>query len=147
MIGFDGRTTMIFLERYIQFLNELESISHNHDELTDTDVRERLREMINYYFVWGNPVGVDFSQRYSMFTPEGDEQVFKAVRSFITEAQAWADNNGIPVGQDRHSLLENQEAITAEGNEYDLFLGFSDDVLSEEKPSSDDIFEYSEDDD
>lgn len=45
-----GGSCMKFLERYIQFLNELEKIDENYEGLTDTDVRERLREVINYYF-------------------------------------------------------------------------------------------------
>ena len=39
----------------IEFFAELEQISGNHDELTDTDVREALHLTLNYYFVWGKP--------------------------------------------------------------------------------------------
>ena len=31
---------------------ELEEIEQDHDELTDTDVREALHVALNYYFVW-----------------------------------------------------------------------------------------------
>ena len=137
---------MDFLERYIQFLNELEEINLNHDELTDTDVRERLHEVINYYFVWGNHVESDFPQRFSMFTPEGDKQVYKAVYSFIMDAIRWADVEKIELGQARNSLIEDEKAISSEGNSYWLFLGFSEDVLPMKKPAPDEIFDYSDDD-
>ncbi len=133
---------MKFVERYVQFLNELEEINQNHNELTDTDVRERLREVINYYFTWDNAIESDFPQRLSMFTPEGDKQVSKAVHNFIIDVTNWAKTEGVGLGQTRHSLLEDEEAISSEGNSYWLFLGFRDDVLPMKKPSSDEIFDY-----
>jgi len=57
---------MTFHERYIHFLSELEKINESNEELTDTDVRERLWGVLNYYFVWGNPIEEDFPQRFSM---------------------------------------------------------------------------------
>lgn len=121
---------MKFLERYVQFLNELEGIKQNHDELTNTDVRERLREVIDYYFTQGNAIESDFPQRFSMSTSEGDKQVCKAVHSFITDVMSWAETEEVEVGQTRHRLLEDEKAVSSEGNSYWVFL------------ASDEIFDY-----
>jgi len=54
---------MHFRKRYVAFLNELSRLAKTHDELTDTDVRERLHEAINYHFVWNKPMGVPDAAR------------------------------------------------------------------------------------
>lgn len=133
---------MNFLDRYIQFLNQLEDVAKNHDELTDTDVRERLREVINYYLIWENPIEPEFPQRFSMLTSEADRQVRGAVHSFVVDATQCAEMQEAELGQSRHSLIEDERAISSTGESYWLFLGFSEDVLSMEKPAPDEIFDY-----
>ena len=44
---------MAFSNVYTEYLNSLELIYQEHEELTDTDVRERLYVVINWYFIWG----------------------------------------------------------------------------------------------
>jgi hypothetical protein len=136
---FFNRTT--FLKRYCQFLNELEQISKEHDELTDTDVRERLHEVINYYFIWEKPLESDFPKRFAMFSTEGDKKVFKTVHRFINDAIKLARAEGLEIGDQRNSAIENPKALTSTGNSYDLFLGSSDSALAPEKPSADSIYD------
>jgi hypothetical protein len=134
--------SMTFLERYIQFLNELEMIDKNHDGLTDTDVRERLHGVINYYFTWGNPIEQDIPRYFFMPTPEGDKEVFKTLYSFIIDALICANEEGLNSAQSRHEALENPMAVTSKGNSYDLFLGSSAQVLAPEKPDMGDDYGY-----
>lgn len=126
---------MEFLQHYQEFLNRLETISEKHDELTDTDVRERLHEVINWYFVWGNPL-FDFPQYYSMFSKKGNKLVSTATKKFITATQ----NIVTPIGQERNDLLENPSAITLSGQSYDTFIGSIDTVLPPTKPTPDSIY-------
>ena len=58
---------MEFRKRYVAFLNELSKLAKTHDELTDTDVRERLHEVINYHFVWDKPMK-GFPKRFAMMS-------------------------------------------------------------------------------
>lgn len=129
---------MIFQQRYIQFIDELEDISRKHDGVTDTDVRERLREIINYCFVWGNYDELEFPRRFGMPTVEGDFEIFKALNSFVSDTVDQATE----VGQERHSLIEDENVISSEGNEYFYFLGFSELLSEAHKPAPDDFFEY-----
>ena len=129
---------MTFASRYTKFLNTLEEISEEYDELTDTDVRERLHEVINWYFIWGKPVDNDFPKLYGMFSPEGDARVARAVRSFVEEASVIAAN--LEFGMERNATIENPEITTESGNSYDLFLGSADVVLPPRKPASDDLY-------
>lgn len=137
---------MTFKERYTLFLNQLEKIAQEHDELTDTDVRERLHEVINYYFIWDNAVDSEFPSLYAMFSPEGNKAVFEAIRSFVIEASVLAENEGIKAGEERHKAIEDLEITTNAGESFDLFLGSSDIVLPANKPASDSIYQDDEED-
>lgn len=129
---------MDFDSVYTEFLNALERIAEEYDELTDTDVRERLREVINYYFVWANPVDEHFPQKYAMFSAQGDALVAQATRRFVEQAQQVASN--VAVGNARNDLLESSEVETEEGACFDEFIGSTDEALPEESPASDTVY-------
>lgn len=129
---------MSFLSQYKNFLNTLENISVDHDELTDTDVRERLHEVLNWYFIWDNPLDEKFPQKYAMFSAQGDAKVAYAVHHFIELAKVSAKD--VSPGQERNEILENFDIETDSGASYDMFLGSIDDVLPAEIPSSDEIY-------
>jgi len=98
-----------------------------------------MHEVINWYFVWGNPIDSEFPQKYGMFSPEGDELVANAVKSFVENAcQIGA---ALLIGAARNNALENPEIITATGNSYDLFLGSSNEPVQAEKPASDSAYD------
>jgi hypothetical protein len=133
---------MSFLDCYKQFLSELEQISDEHDEVTDTDVRQRLRAVINYYFVWGLPIADDFPKRYALFSEQGDSRVYQAVHKFIVEAVAAAEQEGLSQGEARHKALENEDATTERFASYGEFLGSVEEVLPAEKPAADETCNY-----
>jgi|TARA_R110001583_G_scaffold8687_1_gene41294 hypothetical protein len=115
---------------------ELEQLSKEFDELRDTDVRESLHIILNYYFVWGK----ELDQRpisYGMFTLEGDRSVAKVVDTFLSSISFFDD---IPLGKERLNLLQNSEIKTPEGFQYDDFIGHVDvPLLPDELPE--DLFE------
>ena len=129
---------MTFSEVYTKYLNSLEQIHQKHDEITDTDVRERLHEVINWYFIWGKPLDANFPRRYSMFSAEGDNLVATATQKFIEEALQVA--SPIVVGAERHALIEDWSIVVNDGVTFDYFLGSSEDVLPAEKPTDDGIY-------
>jgi hypothetical protein len=135
---------MKFIERYIQFLTELEQIDQNHEGLTDTDVRERMGEVINYYFIWGNPITPDIPRYFFMPTPNGDKALFKATYTFIIDALVCANAERIDTPAARHAALGDPAAITPQGNAYWLFLGYSENVLAPLKPDSGEDYGYFE---
>lgn len=134
---------MTFDERYTEFLNALEDIEAEHDELTDTDVRERMHEAINWYFVWGHPMDGDFPQRYAMFSQEGDAWVAKAVRAFVEDACKIAAD--LKPGAERHAALENPNIESKAGNSYDWFLGSSDAPVPLQRPAKDSLYGHDND--
>lgn len=131
---------MDFRTRYAEFLESLDAIAETHDELTDTEVRERLREVIDYHFVWDRPVGDDFPRCYAMFSDEGDAAVAAAVRAFVIEAAALARDEGIEPGTARHAAIEDPAILTAAGNLYDEYLGSEDEPRAPEPPAPDTLY-------
>jgi hypothetical protein len=129
---------MDFETVYLNFLNTLEEIAETHDELTDTDVRERLRVTINYYFVWNNALDATFPQKYAMFSAEGDALIAQATRTFIEQAQQATVH--VAVGNPRNDLLENSDVETTQGESFDAFIGSTDEALEEEAPDSDAVY-------
>lgn len=136
------RVFMSFLTRYTQFLTELEQIAEEHDELTDTDVRERLRAVINYYFVWQNSIEIDFPKHYAMFCARGDQKVYVIVKNFIVDAIVLVEQEGLSLGESRNQALENLAAVTERGACYDEFLGSTSETLPPEKPALDETYDY-----
>lgn len=133
---------MSFNKRYVAFLSQLEEIADGHDELTDTDVRERLHEVLNYYFVWGKGSIAELPNRFAMSSSTADKCVAKAVKSFVVDALSIVDKEGIDAGAPRHALIEDDTAVTSKGNTYDVFLGSSDEPLPATPPASDKKFQY-----
>jgi hypothetical protein len=76
-------------EALIQFLDTLESIGVDHEEVYDTDVRERLGEAIERNLI--APSGsVDVPAKLGMFSDEADERVAAALHRYLTDARRWA---------------------------------------------------------
>jgi len=130
---------MDFRKRYVAFLHDLSKLAKTHDELTDTDVRERLHEVINYHFVWDKPMR-GFPKRFAMMSTAADRAVAARVRKFVADARRIAVDAEIPRGAARHALLEDSSARTRRGERYDVFLGSSDEVLRATKPAPDSIY-------
>jgi hypothetical protein len=124
----------MFPGRYIQFIEELVEIDADHEGLTGTDVRERIRDVINYYFTWGNPIESDIPRYFFMYTPEGDAEVFKVTFTFIIDALICAQAEGLDSPEARHQAMENPDAVTSSGHGYWDFLGSTDQILAPKKP-------------
>ena len=129
----------MFRKRYIAFLNDLSRLAKRHDELTDTDVRERLHEVINYHFVWGKPMK-GFPKRFAMMSLPADRALAAIVKKFVDDARRIAEIDAVKVGAARHVLLEDPAAKTRRGESYDVFLGSSDEVRQSDKPAPDSIY-------
>jgi len=130
---------MEFRKRYRAFLDGMRALSKQHDDLTDTEVRERLHEVVNYYFICGKPMTA-FPKRFAMMSAAGDRALAPLVKAFIRDARRIAEEQGIKPGAARHALIEDPRAKTSRGDRYDLFLGSSDKPLPAGKPAPDSLY-------
>lgn len=118
----------IVKSRVAEFYNELEPLSDEHIELTDTDVREAIHLALNYYFVWGK-ARARLPISYYMFSLEADRAVARAVERFLVAADDCFEISRIPLGQARLDLLQDESIRTPCSETYDLFIGHSDEPL------------------
>ena len=119
------------------FYTDLERLSDKYEELMDTDVRETLHMTLNYFFVWGER-SLDFPITYGMFSLEGDRAISNAVNKFLSLSLPKVSD--IPVGKERLALLQDFNIKTPNGNQYDEFIGHSDEPLPPD-PLPEDLFE------
>ncbi|MBX3187352.1 MAG: hypothetical protein KF764_23605 [Labilithrix sp.] len=122
----------------VALLESLDRISVEHEELTDTDVRESMHLALNWYFVWGKDRS-RFPRSFGMFSAEGDLLVANAIRHFLDAVEKLGELSGIPVGQARLDVLQAESAVTVGGKFYDEFIGYRDTPLPAE-PLPEDMF-------
>ncbi|MFZ5476467.1 MAG: hypothetical protein ACOZNI_06780 [Myxococcota bacterium] len=124
-----------FRARYARFLDDLDAIASEHDELTDTDVRERLHAVLSWYFVHDRPLE-GLPKKYAMFSARGDARVARAVRAFLKDARSLAP----PDPALRHAALHDRTIETTGGYTFDVFLGWTDAPLPAEPPAPDEHY-------
>lgn len=112
----------------VVLLERLECILAEHEELTDTDVRESMHLTLNWYFVWAQDCS-RFPRCFGMFSADGDALVAGAIRQFLEATEGSGELSCIPVGQARLDVLQADTAITGSGMLYDEFIGHRDSPL------------------
>lgn len=115
----------------VALLEQLERILKEHEEVTDTDVRESMHLTLSSYFVWARE-RTRFPRSFGMFSAEGDRLVADAIREFLEAAEESTELLSIPVGQARLDVLQANNAATADGMRYDVFIGHRDTPLPAE---------------
>lgn len=120
------------------FLYELERLSHDYEELTDTDVREAIHLTLNYFFIWGKKSD-QFPVSYCMLSRAGDQAVARVVERFISVVDDYPNIARTPLGQARLDLIQDPDLKTPNGNIYDVFIGHINKPLPP-APLPDDLF-------
>jgi hypothetical protein len=115
----------------VALLEQLERISHEHEEVTDTDVRELVHLTLTWYFVWAQNRS-RFPRSFGMFSAEGDRLVAGAIGGFLDEAEQSGELVSIPVGQARLNALQAATSVTSDGMHYYELIGHRDTPLSAE---------------
>lgn len=108
-----------------RLLNDLEMIAADHEELTDTEVREAMHRILNHYFVWGaSPER--FPRQFAMFSAEADVRLGEVLRTFVDDARRCAETEKLERGPARLAALQDNTLTTDGGQSYDDFLGHAD---------------------
>lgn len=126
----------------VALLEELQRISQEHEEVTDTDVQESISLALNSYFVWGRE-RTPFPRSFGMFSAKGDRLVAAAVLGFLEAAETSGELANIPVGQARLDVLQADSAVTEDGATFDDFIGYLEAPLPAE-PLPEHMFEERE---
>ena len=114
----------------VRLMSELDHLSLDHEEVTDTDVRESIRATLNYFFIWGQDGPIPSS--FGMSSLEGDQAITTILTRFITEAKHLPAVDSRPVGSERLHMLQDAKLISPNGHTYDMFWGHVDEPLPSE---------------
>src|SRR5688572_18661759 len=99
-------------EVLIRFLDALESIGVDHEEVYDTDVRERLAEAIERNLI-APGASVNVPAKLGMFSDEADERVVAALHRYLTDARRRADELGLDEAARRTAVWDPEAASTS----------------------------------
>jgi hypothetical protein len=109
-------------------MERLETVGAKHEEVYDTDVRERMSEAVHRAFLKPEP-GYQFPPEYGMFEPEGNAAVRHALTEYVKRASARAGALGMSDPQERLAAFQDAEVATSgEGQTPDSFFGWADSV-------------------
>lgn len=105
-------------------LEDLEAIEREHGEVTDTEVREAMRDPIHDGLINPKP-GFALGTDFRMYTPEGNARVRAALSRFLERAGEVAKGEGLNTPRARLDAFQNIEVASAGGNLYDDYFGFA----------------------
>jgi hypothetical protein len=108
-----------------QLLNQLEQIGDQHEELYDSDCRERMSDAVMDGFVRDTK---DFllTDDFGLYSPTANRAVKDALRHYIESARLKATELGLAAFRDRLAAFQNPTVESDERNFYDDFFGHSD---------------------
>jgi hypothetical protein len=109
-------------EPLVRFLDALEAVGIEHEEVYDTDVRERLAAVIDQRLITKANVD-DVPDELGMFSPQGNLLVPAALVSYLAEAGTRADELNLDE-RARRAAVWDGEAASSNGMPVDEFLGW-----------------------
>ena len=106
----------------VGFLDGLETIGDQHEEVYDTDVREQVGAVTEQVLVTkSGPLVV--ADELGMFSPEANRAVSEAMRTYLAEAVPAADELRLDEAARRAAVWDG-EAASSRGTPVDEFLGW-----------------------
>ncbi|QDU90908.1 hypothetical protein Pla175_43210 [Pirellulimonas nuda] len=112
-------------ELIVAMLSGLESVEVEHAELTDTEVRESIHLVLNYFFVQGRNDRPP-PTTYLMFSRKGDAAVSAVIQAFLSDVKSIPGIEQCPTGQVRLDMLQNPTLASSQNRIYDEFIGHTD---------------------
>jgi hypothetical protein len=102
----------------------LEEIGEEHEELYDSEVRERMSNAIMDGFVRLKPDS-SLPKSFGMHSTNADNAVRTALAAYIQAAKAKAAELRLTAFRNRLDAFQNEDVASEEGNYFDDFFGWS----------------------
>jgi hypothetical protein len=96
----------------LELLSRLEGLGESHEELYDSEVRERMGDAIMEGYVRRTP-GYEVPARFGMFTEAADAEVREALAAYMKSANTLADEVGLASFHARLATFQNSEVSTS----------------------------------
>jgi hypothetical protein len=106
------------------FLQRLEELGRQYEELYDSDVRQAIGNAVMDGFVRAR-AGFVVPTDLGMFSEKANGALREAIQGYLAAANERAGELGIVAFRDRLAAVQRPDVRTPEGNDYDEFLGHS----------------------
>ena len=107
-----------------RLLDALDVIAEKDDDLTDTDVRERMYEAVYNGFIVQTP-GYTLPSYYSLYkVKECNEMVRQALADFVSAAC----KSGSATPEQRFAEFQDDTVLSDGGNDYNCYFGSADNL-------------------
>lgn len=112
----------------LDLLESLEAIGTEHEEVYDTDVRERMSEAVYKAFL--NPVpGYQLPLEFGMFEPNANAAVRAAISGYVERAAARAAVLALSDPKARLAAFQDEDVMTRGEEQYpDDFFGWAESI-------------------
>lgn len=114
-----------FREALRTLLTDLDEIKRRHPEVTDTDVREKMRVAIHDGFI--NPkAGFALGDSFAMFSDAGNQAVRISLQRFLASGPLAAAGDGLDTAEKRLGAFQDKSVPSPGGQHYDDYFGYTD---------------------
>ena len=107
-----------------KLLERLEAVAEDHEEIFDTEVRERMGAACMEGFVRRS---ADFRlpRRFGLMHAAADARIHEALADFLSAAKEAAASGGLDTFHRRLAAFQDGAVVTDAGNDYEEFFGHS----------------------
>jgi hypothetical protein len=107
----------------LELLHRLEAIEAEHEEIGDTEVRERMGAAVFNGFLKPTP-NYQLAESFGMFTKKANKLVRLALAWFLPAARQAAQQDGLDTFHKRLEAFQNLNVRTEETNDYNDYFGW-----------------------
>ncbi|MCI4569030.1 hypothetical protein [Lysobacter sp. CFH 32150] len=108
-----------------KLIDDLDAVAVEHEEVSDTDVREQMYDAVHKSFIAPRP-GFSLPESFGMFSDEGDRKVLIAIREFLAAPGLAAAAAALKTPEARLDAFQDIDVQSDAGNAYDWYFGYSD---------------------
>lgn len=107
-----------------QLISALDAIFQAHEELGDTDVREKMYDAIHKGFIKPRS-GYTLPAKFGMFSEQADHLVHAAIQKFLTHPEVVAASRSLKTPQARLAAFQDYDVESPEGATSFDYFGYS----------------------
>lgn len=107
-----------------ELLDALDQVCEQHEELGDTDVRERMAEAIEKAFALKEP-GYRLPRRFGMFSRQGDAKVRAALVAFLMHPEVALATRTLETPEARLAAFQDGTVTSSRGSTFDTYFGYT----------------------
>ena len=107
-----------------QLLDDLDKVFEEHQEVGDTDVKQRMYDAVHDGFIVPLP-GYTLPEEFGMFSEEGEQLVRAALQSFLAHPEVSEAATLLKTPKARLAAFQDNSIKSSGGMYYDEFFGYA----------------------